>query len=470
MKKSNISDRLSFLAENFDIFDSETESTVNLKVKELTEDNYTISHIKSHNKVIAFLSIKNNRKNRILKKISISSDVFSNVIVADPTENKMYIQWMLNIFTRLIKEGGIDDIKSAIRFVEEDLPQANDYLILFEDNKRKRKFKELCSVSYVLKHISDPTDINQYKSLSQLFDAVDPFIEKEPSAVERTLDRMVNSRQGVIPVKDRKYTLFIPLTTDANVVFSNYTSWCTARAGNGMFKSYTGNHSKPNGNKSNIYIIIDNKFFTGESQDLYQLHFETGQLMDRTNSSVNINKIADILAESEGLGNFFKEELFQMAKDNKTGIENNKYLDYLLDFGFKECLFDILDENTPSIRFMNRKIDRIPDISKFKSLDHIIITDAKMVDVDKSIGMIKNLAILSLPGNLLSTLPKEIGNLKQLVFLNLKGNPITEFPEEIMYLDKSNGGSLEIVVAKVEDIGVNNYNKLKQLLPTTAIK
>ncbi len=469
MKKSNITDRLTFLAENFDVFDSETKASINEKVDELTADNYVVSHIKSSNKVIAFSSTKINKKNRILKKVSISSDIFSNVIVADPTENKMYIQWMLNVFSRLLKEGGVEDVKSAIRFVEEDLPQAYDYLVLFEDNKRKRKFKELCGVSYVLKHVSDPTDINQYKSLSQLFDAVDPFIEKEPSAVERTLERMVNSKQGLIPVKDRKYTLFIPKTTDASVVFSNYTSWCTARAGNGMFKSYTQNHLKPNGKKSDIYIVIDNKFFTGESQDLYQIHFETGQVKDRNQTS-NLNNFSEILAESEGLSNFFKEELLQMAKENKTGIEQNKYLDYLLDFGFKDCLFEILDENTPAIRFMNRKIDRIPDISKFKSLDHIIITDGKMVDIDKSIGSIKNLAILSLPGNLLTTLPKEIGDLKQLVFLNLKGNPITEFPEELSYLDKSNGGSLEIVIAKVEDIGVKNYNKLKQLLPTAVIE
>jgi hypothetical protein len=70
--------------------------------------------------------------------------------------------------------------------------------------------------------ITDFTDINQYKSLAQLFDAVDPFIEKDASAIERTMQRFVDIGQAVIPVKDRKFTLFIPKSTEANVVFDNF--------------------------------------------------------------------------------------------------------------------------------------------------------------------------------------------------------------------------------------------------------
>jgi len=121
---------------------------------------------------------------------------------------------------------------------------------LFEDNKRKKKFRDLCKGSYTLLHVEDPTNINQYKSLSMLFDAVDPFIEKEPSAVERTMQKFVDSGQAEIPIKDRKFTVYIPKTTAANVVFANFASWCTAREGNGMYNSYTTGHKKPNGKNS----------------------------------------------------------------------------------------------------------------------------------------------------------------------------------------------------------------------------
>ena len=75
--------------------------------------------------------------------------------------------------------------------------------------------------------------------------------------------------------------------------------------------------------------------------------------------------------------------------------------------------------------------------------------------------------MLVLTENRIKELPKEIGALKNLQFLNLIGNPIKEIPAEITYLDKSNGGSLHRVGVREEDIGVENYRKLRELLPTT---
>jgi hypothetical protein len=473
MKQTNITDRLTFLAEQFDVFECVSDSTdnnpVNAKIEELKSDGYESKAIKTSNgTLIGILSSKANDKNRTLKKVSVCSQVFSDMIVADPTENKMYLQWMLNVFTRLIKSGTENDISSAIRFVSEDLPQANVYLVLFEDNKRKRKFRELCLSSYSLKHVDDPTNINQYKSLSQLFDAVDPFIEREPSAVERTMNKFVESGQGEIPVKDRKFTLFIPKTTAANVVFDKFANWCTAKEGNGMFKSYTQNHKKPNGKNSDIYIIINNKFFSGESEELYQIHFETSQLKDRKNSQ-NVSIFESVLSESEGLSNFFYEELMGMAKEFKKGIENNKYLDFLIQFGFAESLFEMFPEDTPTIRIMNREVPKLPTLSRFKNVDQFIVTKAKLVELHPSIGDLTNLEMLVLTDNRIKSLPKEIGMLKNLVFLNLTGNPIKDIPSEIACLDKSNGGSLHRVGVKEKDIGKENYRKLKSLLPQTEI-
>jgi hypothetical protein len=79
------------------------------------------------------------KKDRLLKKVSICSDIFSEMIIADPTSNKIYVQWMLNLFARLIK-----DLKTqsfGIRLVGEDLPQANTYLTLFEEHKRKKEIQ-----------------------------------------------------------------------------------------------------------------------------------------------------------------------------------------------------------------------------------------------------------------------------------------------------------------------------------------
>jgi hypothetical protein len=464
MVENKIKDRLEFLAKSFDVFESDV---IDNKIKGLEKDDYKCNIIKTSEKVLAVTSIKEDvDKNRFIKNISVSLEVFSEMIAADPTPNKSCVQWMLNVFARYIREGGEQNILSAIRFVSEDLPQANVYIQIFESNKRKKKFKDLCKSSFILKSIKDPTDINQYKSLSQLFDSVDPFIEKNPTELESLLQKYVDIGQAEIPVKDRKFTLYIPKTVDASIIFHKFANWCTAKPSNGMFASYTGNNPKPDGSKSNLYIIINNKFFDGLSQEIYQVHFETNQIKDRHNSQ-NVSIFESVLYESESLSSFFYEELIVMAKQCVGGLDNNKYLDYLVKFGFCESLFELIDDDTPMIRFMKREIPRLPDVKKFKELDQLIITGANMVELHPSIGSLKKLEMLVLTNNRIKSIPKEIGMLKNLTFINITGNPISDIPTEISYLDKSNGGSLFRIAVKEEEIGAKNYKRLKELLPTT---
>ena len=467
MGEQKITDRIEFLAKKFDIFEVD-EKSVATKVAELKENGYEYSIVTNDSTVLAIVSSETKgSKKRFTRNISVSLDVFSDIIAADPTSNKSCVQWMLTTFIRFIRDGGTTNIASAIRFVVEDLPQASIYLKLFEANKRKNKFKEFCKNSYILSEVEDPTDINQYKSLSQLFDAVDPFIEKNPTEIESLLNRYVQLGQAIIPVRDRKFTLYIPKSTDASVVFHNFANWCTAKPKNGMFNSYTSN-LRPNGKKSDLYIIINNKFFTGESQEIYQIHFQSNQIKDRHNTQT-ANLFENVLSQSDSLSRYFKEELIEMAIDVKTNLEDNKYLDYLISFGFCESLFEIINVNSPVIRFMSRKIPRLPDMSRFKMLDQLIICNASLAELHSSIGKLTNLEMLVLCNNNIKVIPKEIGALDKMTFLNIIGNPITEIPDEIKYLDKSNGGSLLRIAVRKEEIGEENYQKLIRLLPTTNI-
>lgn len=461
-------DRLLFLGEQFDVFDHTDETLVHDKMAKFKETGYNSKFITDANEIIAIISTKANEKNRLLKKVSVSSDVYAKMIIADPTENKIYLQWMLNVFSQLLKDDTDASINSAIRFVLEDLPQANTYLGLFENNKRKQKFKDLCRNSYSLTNVKDPTNINQYKTLSQLFDAVDPFIEREPSAIERTMLKYINSGEALMPVKDRKFTLYIPKTVSASSIFNKFANWCTAKNGNGMFKKYTTNYRKPNGKDSELYIIINNDFFKGISDELYQIHFETDQLRDRKNSQ-NVSIFEKVLAESEALSNFFYEQLIGMAKAKGQSSINNIYLNHLIKFGFTDSLFDLYDIETPIINIIDREVPKIPNVSKFKNVDMFIMVNTNLVEVHPSIGELRNLEILSLGQNRIKKLPSEIGQLKNLLLLNITGNKNIEIPEEIKYLDLSNGGSLHRLCVDKKDIGGENYERLKRLLPSAII-
>lgn len=473
---ANIDKRIEFLADKFEVYMSNEIENI---IDNFEEKGYEVTKVNSKqsydgdekNIAIIYSIIKNEEKGWVATKTMVHEDIFADMIEADPTPNKIYLQWMLTIFTRLLKDGKIGD---AIRFSKEDLPLANDYLTLFDSNKRKKLFLKLSKTNYAIKNLKDPTNINQYKSLSQLFDAVDPFIDKKPSDLERNMLRYVESGQALMPVKDRKFTLFIPLTRDANVLFNNFAGWCTVKPNNGMFDNYT-NYKTPISDKSKIYIIIDNRFLNGEFDEnilpnevMYQIHFESKQIRDRSNGP-NKNIFDDVLSKSVALSNFFYEELKPLAKAYNGGLKNNYYIDYLIQFGFSDILFDMLDEDTPAIRFKDRSIPKIPDLKKFKNVQYLLLGNINMIELTSSISSLKKLSILSVPENKLTSLPKEIGYCKNLVFMNLLGNKITDIPNEIAQLDETNGGQLHRISVRRDDIGEENYKKLLKLLPSVKL-
>jgi len=471
MSKLDVTERLAFLAEKFDVFETDSDGNANDKRNSLHEEGWEKIKIyggRENHLVIAVVSSKPNKRGFPIIKVSVAYNVFTAMVGADPTPNKICLQWMLNTFCRDLKEGYDAE---ARRFVEEDLPQANEYLTLFEANKRKKKFREMAE--YSLKGFKDITNINEYRSLSQLFDAVDPFIIRDPSEIESIMNRYVNMGQATIPFKDRRYTVFVPKTLDANVIFDRFSSWCTAKAGNGMFKNYTENYRKPNGDKADIYIVIDNGFFEGLNENIYQLHFETRQIKDRSNGiHKNTDLYDEVLTRSVGLTNYLGSELMGMAKDFKDGVDSNYYIDILTEFGFTESLFEFFDEETPIIKIdsgtsnKKRKVPKLPDVSRFKELEMMVIMDSSLSVLHPSIGSLKNLMLLSLNGNKIKELPSELGKLKNLEFLNLVGNPITVIPESIKMLDKSRGGKLYRLAINKKDISENNYQKLVELLPS----
>lgn len=481
-KTNNSQKRLIFLAQKFEVFTDEDFK----KFMEEYEDreDVNIYPIKGHNDNVLALKwsyLPTKERKRVLSKVTISETVFASMLVADPTENKIFLQWMLNSFVRMIKDE--NNIKEAVRFVDEDLGVANTYLGLFEANKRKKRFREWAIKNEYRKwklHNKDadesewkalnydPADINQYRSLGQLFDAVDPFIEREPSNLERAMMHFVNIGEADIPYRDRKWTVYIPLTRDANVVFDKFASWCTAKPDNSMFDRYT-NDRLPNGKKSNIYIIVNNKMFTGESKECYQIHFESNQIKNQSNGWENVNLYEPVLSTSDGIREYFYSELDTRARMFKGDISNNKYIDYLISFGYTECLFDYLDENLMIIKITGKQIPRLPDISRFQNLDQLLLMKVGMLELHPSIGSLQNLELLSLSNNKIKKLPKEIGNLKKLDFMNLKGNPIEDIPDEISHLDRSNGGRLFRLTVDKKDISEANYKKLRRLLPNVII-
>ena len=465
--EKHVSERLEYLKKIFRVKSNDelNELYNNGRVLNLGDphmEKYTFIMSEVGKTVLAVKITEHKTEKRSKTTVLISESVFDDMVKADPTDNSEFVQWMLTVFRNLIKDGK-NCTQEARRFAEEDLGQANTYLDLFRKNKGKKLFKELCDNSRTAPK-NDCTNINQYSSLSQLFDAVDPFAERKPSDLANTISKFCDAKQALVPYRDRKFTVYVPLTRDASCIMESFASWCTAKPENGMFKSYTENNRLYDGSPSKLYIIINNDMFKGESNECYQIHFESNQIKGRENGS-NINIYESVFSKSESLGEFFKDELINLLKNSTNN--QKMYSDYLVKFGFTESLFEIYEDDVKTINFTKIEIPKLPDLSRFKNLDEFIIMESSLSSLHESIGELTNLEMLALPINKITTLPIEIGNLRKLEFLNLTGNKIVDFPIELSKLDPTNGGSL--IRLAIDNLGEEKMNKLKQLLPTVSI-
>src|SRR6478609_153355 len=119
--KKDTTDRITYLAEIFDVFEQNEDTPISEKLHSLAAQGYESKIIATNTEnVLAIYSTRLNEKERLLKKVSVSSEVFTNMIIADPTDNKIYLQWIGNLFTQLIKENKDTATQSAVRLVEED--------------------------------------------------------------------------------------------------------------------------------------------------------------------------------------------------------------------------------------------------------------------------------------------------------------------------------------------------------------
>ena len=98
---SSITERLKFLSDKFDIFDSKNLES---KVTKLNSDGYDVIKITSDDDDCLAIVSTIDVGDKVKSYFSISKNMFDTMVDSDPTPNKMYTQWMLNTFQRLLKK------------------------------------------------------------------------------------------------------------------------------------------------------------------------------------------------------------------------------------------------------------------------------------------------------------------------------------------------------------------------------
>jgi hypothetical protein len=172
--------------------------------------------------------------------------IVSSLAMADPSPNKMYLQWICNMYA-----------KGMFRF--EDFYRLRYALSDFHDKKALFPNK----------------DISQFKTLSDLEDAVDSLKGQAPSKKKEVQKIKTEGADKVY--EDDKCVLLRLKTKQAACYYGRGTKWCTAATDadgeKNMFDSY--NEDSP------LFVLIDKK-----TNDKYQLHASTRQFMDETDSPV----------------------------------------------------------------------------------------------------------------------------------------------------------------------------------------
>ena len=440
-----------------------------------------VEPIENHEGIdIAYIVTNNKGK----QSIKLTDEIFNDIVEADPSRNKQYVQWMIQVFLRHISDG---DIEQAIRFLTEDLPEASEFLTIFDDVKNKKVFKR--SAPNRPNAPQNVTDINQYTSLAQLYSVVSPFIgasdeesEDGESPLWKKLKKYIDLGEAKLVYRDGDVLIYSPLTIESSCdPLGPLASWCTRREGNTYFDSYRRNNPKPDGSVSDYYVIMPKNLFNGDDEgNTYplQFHFESNQLHDKNNQSIErSSKLSEVLSRFPGVREFFKKELgklvemdvvkgtglmdssyikylnmfggkaeevisgevYQKGVDNikklasqqKVPLQQNKYLKWLMENTENVEILDYLDPDvTESLDFSNMTLGKLPNMSKFHKVDRITANNCNL-NVLPSVDMLPDggrmINVLSFNDNQITKAPLDgYETLKECFMITLLNNPIKE--------------------------------------------
>ena len=444
-----------------------------------------VEPIENHEGIdIAYILTKKNKQS-----IKLTDVIFEDIVESDPSSNKQYVQWMIKVFMTHIKDG---DIEQAIRFLSEDLPEANEFLEVFDRVKNKKVFKR--SAPNRPNAPQNVTDINQYNSLAQLYSVVSPFVgmgddddddDDGESKLWKKLKKYIDLGEAKLAYRDNDVMVYMPQTVESSCEpLGPLASWCTRREGNSYFDSYR-QRKKPDGSLSDYYVVMPKKLFDGDDEGVFplQIHFESNQWHDKANSSIERNgKLEEILKRFPGLNKFFKDELGalvemdarggkglmdssyvtylnmvggrasdhispeafeegvanirKLAGEQNVPLQQNKYLKWLMENTEGVVVTDFLDpKTTDRLDFSGMNIGTIPDLTKFTNLDAILAEGSnitEMPSLDK-LPMTAPLTMLSFQNNdITEAPPKGYEKLPNLFSINLKGNPISKINVDVV--------------------------------------
>lgn len=310
----------------------------------------------------------------------------------------------------------------------------------------------------------DQRDINKFTPRT-LFDTLKDFQIPEKKRAELEKKEAKKSREGFnhaggeILYEGPNWTLIKiedqgQVGKDAAIWYGGFheydkgeSRWCTSSPGLTYFNGYIKDGP--------LYVVFPNDdkgqvgSKTGLPQERYQFHFPSSQFMDRHDRQINL--VEYLNGPMSELKDFFKPEF---AKGLVTKGTNKVEINYpessagkfIALYGFDE-LFESLPDNIEHLLINNKSkediaLDVPESLGRFRQCTALLFQNL-IKSLPESIGNMKNLNFLAIPGNKhLASLPESIADIEGLAFINLKeSNPNVKIPERVRekLTDEGNG-------------------------------
>lgn len=150
------------------------------------------------------------------------------------------------------------------------------------------KFDKMAQVMSLFDQFKDrfdvkDRDINRYKTAEDFYEKVEPLLnaDEEELMTKKELQSHIVETEIEKVYDDEYFQVYIPETERASCIIGKGTRWCTAAdSDRNQFDSYN--------EQGKLYVIVN------ENGEKFQLHFESGQLMDESNHSVALLSIGQL--------------------------------------------------------------------------------------------------------------------------------------------------------------------------------
>jgi hypothetical protein len=257
----------------------------------------------------------------------------------DPTPNKQYIQPIMNMYIK-------------------------DKFNGFEDTQR---LKNALSLFARFKQRLDKRDINQYDSLHELEDAIEPHeLELTKKEKRQQGEYHIDPSSYDVFAESTRYVVITPNTSQASCSFGAGTKWCTSSKDS---SDYFDEYKK----EGPLYIVrtkdanYDKDSIIATSNPIYQFHFESGQFMNVQDRPITLNpEYGRTQAIDPELYSIFKEKFADALtlwvnnffnKERSGGFES-VWSDYVRDVP----VFDVIQlmeqsNNGDGLKAVNKMFD-----------------------------------------------------------------------------------------------------------------